>query len=137
MNQPPAKRPPLSEETVNKMLASQAKEQELKARELEIRQHELKAQAEFAHKMLDAQVGDRSSERTHISGLQKRRFIVGVSVLVIILIFLGYGLHLGYSNEVFEFAKLIGTTVIGAIGGYGYRANKDRQRNEDPPQEGQ
>lgn len=55
----------ISEPTVNRMLDAQARDQELKARELVIRQDELKAQAELAHKMLAAQVGDRQGERAH------------------------------------------------------------------------
>ena len=66
--QKPAK-PALSESTVNRLLDAQSRDQELKARELSIRHDELKAQSEFAHKMLSAQVGDRQSERVHISKL--------------------------------------------------------------------
>lgn len=128
MNQPPAKRPPISEDTVNRMLATQAKDQELKARELEIRQQELKAQSTFAHSMLEAQVADRGSERTHIARIQLHRMI-GISIgLVLLLLFLSYAMHLGHGDLVFEFAKLLVSAVVGAFGGYGYRAHKDSQK---------
>jgi Fe2+ transport system protein B len=128
MSTPPAKRPPISEETVNKMLATQAKEQELKAKELEIRQHELKAQAAFAQSMLEAQVADRGSERLHVTKLQLHRMIaIGIGFAVL-LIFLSYAMHLGHGDLVFEFGKLLVSAIVGAFGGYGYKAHKDSQR---------
>jgi len=130
MNQPPAKRPPISEETVNRMLTTQAKDQELKARELEIRQQELKAQSQFAHSMLEAQVSDRGGERTHIAKLQLHRMIGAGIALVLLLAFLGYALHLGHADAVFEFAKLLASAIVGAFGGYGYKAHRDSQRQE-------
>lgn len=130
MTQPPAKRPPISEETVNRMLATQAKDQELKARELEIRQQELKAQAAFAHSMLEAQVADRGSERTHIASLQLHRMIgIGIG-MVLLLIFLSYAMYLGHGTLVFEFAKLLVSAIVGAFGGYGYKAHRDSQKQE-------
>ena len=128
MNQPATKRPPISEETVNRMLATQAKDQELKARELEIRQQELKAQSAFAHSMLEAQVTDRGSERTHIARLQLHRMIAIGIAMVLLLIFLGYAMHLGHGALVFEFAKLLVSAIVGAFGGYGYKAHRDSQK---------
>lgn len=130
MNQPPAKRPPISEDTVNKMLATQAKEQELKARELEIRQQELKAQSTFAHSMLDAQIKDRGSERTHIAKLQLQRVCaIGAGALAL-LVFLAYAMHLGHGDLVFEFGKMLVSAIVGAFGGYGYKAHRDSQKQQ-------
>jgi len=134
MNQPPAKRPPISEETVNKMLATQAKEQELKARELEIRQQELKAQATFAHSMLEAQITDRGNERTHITKIQLHRMCAIGAGFVVLLIFLAYAMHLGHGDLVFEFGKILVSAIVGAFGGYGYKAHKDSQKQQ-PMQE--
>lgn len=128
--QPPAKKPPISEDTLNRVLATQAKDQELKARELEIRQQELKAQATFAHSMLEAQVSDRGSERTHVARLQLHRMIGLGIALVLLLLFLAYAMSLGHASLVFEFAKILVSAVVGAFGGYGYKAHKDSQRQE-------
>jgi hypothetical protein len=122
--------PPISEETVNKMLTTQAKDQELKARELDIRQQELKAQAQFAHSMLEAQVADRGSERTHVAKVQGRRLIVVLIVLALVLAFLGYAMYLGQAPLVFEFAKMLVSALVGAFGGYGYKAQKESQKRQ-------
>lgn len=129
-----AKSPQLSDETINRMLATQAEDQKIKVRELEIRQQELRAQAEFAHKMLQAQVGDRSDERKHIKTLQTQRFVASGVVLLVMILFLGFGLWLGYADQVFEFAKILASALIGAFGGYGYKSHKDKQQsgNEEP-----
>lgn len=120
----------LSEPTVNRMLDAQARDQELKARELVIRQDELKAQSEFAHKMLAAQVGDRQGERTHVSRLLVIKLSATGAALVLLLGFLGYGLYLGKDAIVMDTIKIVLSTVVGAFGGYGYRAHKDRQKDD-------
>ncbi|QFS66549.1 hypothetical protein [Delftia tsuruhatensis] len=132
MNQPAPtpKKQSISEDTINKMLVAQAKDQELKVRELDMRQQELKAQAEFANKMLEAQVTDRSSERTHVGKIQTRRLLAGGGALVLMLLFLAYAIHEGSAKEAFELAKILGSAAIGAIGGYGYKAAKDRSRSD-------
>ncbi len=112
------------------MLATQAKEQELKARELEIRQQELKAQATFAHSMLDAQVIDRGNERTHITKLRLHSMCCIGAGFVVLLIFLAYAMHLGHGDLVFEFGKILVSAVVGAFGGYGYKAHKDSQKQQ-------
>lgn len=112
------------------MLATQAKDQELKARELEIRQQELKAQSSFAHSMLEAQVADRGSERTHITKIQLHRMCAIGAGMVVLLIFLAYAMHLGHGDLVFEFGKLLVSAIVGAFGGYGYKAHKDSQKHE-------
>ena len=120
----------LSEPTVNRLLDAQARDQELKARELAIRQEELKAQSEFAHKMLAAQVGDRQGERTHISKLLVIKLAASGAVLILLLGFLAYGLYLGKDAIVMDTIKILLSTIVGAFGGYGYRAHKDRQKEE-------
>jgi len=112
------------------MLDVQARDQDLKARELVIRQDELKAQSEFAHKMLAAQVGDRQGERTHISKLLVIKLAATGAALALLLSFLGYGLYLGKDAIVMDTIKIVLSTVVGAFGGYGYRAHKDRQKEE-------
>lgn len=112
------------------MLATQAKDQELKARELEIRQQELKAQSSFAHSMLEAQVADRGSERTHITKIQLHRMCAIGAGMVLLLIFLAYAMHLGHGDLVFEFGKILVSAIVGAFGGYGYKAHKDSQKHE-------
>lgn len=120
----------ISEPTVNRMLDAQSRDQELKARELVIRQEELKAQADFAHKMLAAQVGDRQGERTHVSKLLAIKLAASGVALVLLLGFLGYGLYLNKDAIVIDTIKIVLSTVVGAFGGYGYRAHKDRQKEE-------
>lgn len=129
-----AKSPQISEETINRMLSTQAKDQEIRVRELDIRHQELRAQADFAHKMLDAQVSDRAGERQHIKTLQTQRFVASGVVLLVMILFLGFGLWLGYADQVFEFAKILASALIGAFGGYGYKSHKDKQQsgNEEP-----
>lgn len=122
------KPPALSEATINRLLETQARDQEIKVRELEIRQQELRAQADFAHKMLDAQVGDRAGERVHVKELQTQRFLGAGGVLLVIVGFLAYALHLGHADQVFEFAKILASALIGAFGGYGYKSHRDRQQ---------
>lgn len=126
-------KPALSESTVNRLLDAQARDQELKARELSIRHEELKAQSEFAHKMLSAQVGDRQSERVHISKLLSVKLGAAGVVLILVLGFLSYGMYLGKDAMVMETIKILLSTLVGAFGGYGYRAYKDKQENEQEP----
>ena len=98
-----------------------------------MRHDELKAQSEFAHKMLSAQVTDRQGERAHISSLLSVKLIASGIVFVLVLGFLCYGLYLGKDALVMDTIKVLLSTAVGAFGGYGYRANKERQREESEP----
>lgn len=132
MASPPAKTQ-FNEATVNRLIDNQSREQELKAKELQIRHEELKAQSEFAQKMLSAQVTDRQSERAHISSLLNVKLIAAGIVFLLVVGFLCYGLYLGKDALVSDTIKIILSTVVGAFGGYGYRANKERQKEESEP----
>lgn len=132
MASPPAKTQ-FNEATVNRLIDNQSREQELKAKELQIRHEELKAQSEFAQKMLSAQVTDRQSERAHISSLLNVKLIAVGIVFLLVVGFLCYGLYLGKDALVSDTIKILLSTVVGAFGGYGYRANKERQKEESEP----
>jgi len=125
------KLPKLSEETVNRFLTAQAKEQEIKIRELEIRQREVNAQADFAQKMLKAQVGDRESERNHEHRLYKMRLLFGGLILFILLIFLGFTVWRGFAQEALDLAKTAITYVLAAVGGYGLRVIHDKRKPQE------
>ncbi|MDD2811062.1 hypothetical protein [Rhodoferax sp.] len=48
----------------------------------------------------------------------------------LLLAFLGYGLYLGKDAIVMDTIKIVLSTAVGAFGGYGYRAHKDRQKED-------
>jgi len=126
-----AKLPKISEETISRMLAAQAKEQEIKLRELEMRDRETREQANFVHKMLQAQAADRDSERSHEHSLLKMRLLFGGLVLFISLLFLGFIVWRGFAEYAVELAKIVIYGTFGAFGGYGYKAIQDKNKPQD------
>lgn len=110
----------LSEETIIQLLDVQRKEFELKARELEQRKLEDQHSFEFAQKTLAAQIEDRHEERIKFGERLKVRYrFIGV-VLLMVLIFFGYALHLGEGELVARLIEKVAYYAAGVLSSYGY-----------------
>ncbi|AHG64889.1 hypothetical protein [Advenella mimigardefordensis] len=125
-------RAPLNEATLNRLIDNQARDQELKAKELAIREKEIEHQAKFASRMLDAQIGDRTSERAHIQTTVRYQLIFLGIGFVILMVFCAYALHNGKDALVEKVVTITASVAAGAFGGYGYRAYKEKPSDQEP-----
>jgi len=116
----------VSDDTIARMLAVQAREQEIKAREIDIRHEELQTQAQYAHTVLQAQLSDRQNARAAEGKAQGRAFVLSIVVVLLLFFAFAYALHLGYAEPAFEVAKLLVATGVGGVGGYGLRAARGK-----------
>jgi len=120
--QPPQKSntPKLADtEALNKFLQLQEKELGLRQNEFTLRKQESEQNYKFSEKALEAQVQDNERSRTHYRTVQLHRIISGLIVLVIGSGLFGYALYLGKDQIAIEALKILGTLIVGGIGGYG------------------
>lgn len=127
MPETPAPKPPVTPETIDKLLDLQTIELELRVQEVNLRRQELEHSAKYAEKSLAAQLEDRKDERQYQRSQTRTRFIAVGVFAVIVLVFAGYALYLNKDAIVLEVVKIVGSFAAGAFGGYAYARNRPTQ----------
>lgn len=133
MANPPAKsgqngKPlPLSEETLEKLLAVQSQELAIRLKEIERDNAEIGLNKSVAQQSIEAQERDRRHDREEQTKRQGWRHIFVVVLTVIALAFVGYVIHAGHASIVVDLIKV----VLGFVGGMGYQAYRQRRNRQE------
>lgn len=109
---------------------SKKKELELRAKELEQRKLEDQHSFEFAQKTLAAQIEDRQEERIKFGERLKIRYFFIGAILLMVLIFFGYALHLGKGELVAMVIEKVVYYVAGVLSSYGYVKFSESEKKE-------
>lgn len=127
-----AKAPPLSEETVNKLIQVQAGEQTLRSQELAIRKAEIEYQSKHASDILGAQERDREKQREWLRQSRIDTFLFWGFSLLVAVVFVGSCLYMGKDQIVQDLIKFAIGLLAGGLGGYGYgHKTKAKPPSED------
>lgn len=124
LGQIPVAMPQVTPETMELMVANQAREIEVRASELTIQQKANERGFEFATRSMEAQAKDRSEQRIHQRSTLK---MVGIFVSITFLIvsaLIAIALYLGKDTLVLEIVKAIMYLAAGGAGGYGLKGSK-------------
>ena len=120
----------LNEATINQLLNTHTRDQELKLRELTVREREIEHQAKFPTKTLEAELSDRAAERSHIQTTVRYRLFFCGAILLSLIIFCGFGLYQNKDVLVEKLITIVASAGFGAFGGYGYRAYAEKLADE-------
>lgn len=127
----PGKAPAFSEETIKNLVALQTKEIEVRQLELSQRNKELDNNAAHAGKILEAQRLDRENARLHARGSRRDTLYTVIAIVVVVLIFAGYGLRVGQGALVKDILQIVISAALGALGGYGVGKQKSKSEKND------
>ena len=133
-NKPSPQRPSLpaiSEHTLQQLIETQAKEQQLRSQELAIRAKEMEVQAQQASEILAAQERDRDKARTHARSMQRGPLICIGALVVAILIFIGWALYMNKDQTVMEIIRTLVSAGLGGLGGYGIGKAKKKPDEDE------
>ncbi|MGR8759463.1 hypothetical protein PVB08_22360 [Bacillus thuringiensis] len=121
-----SQRPEITEETLKQLLDVQGRELDLRSKELDLRVKEMDTNSSHAEKILNAQERDREAERVHQRSLSKGRYLFVGCALVVLAALIIAGMYLNKDALVKDLIQIVGSGVLGALGGYGYASRKKR-----------
>ena len=120
-----------SEETVVQMMELQKEELRVKAMELEQRKREDQHSFDFAQKTLELQKEDRHESRIKFAERLKVRYVFVIIVLLIVLGFFGYALHIGQGELVSTLIEKAMYYAAGVLSSYGYIRFKEKNGDQN------
>ena len=123
--------PALSEETVNKLIAQQAGELELRHKEIDLRAMELRTNSAQAEKIIGAQERDREAERTHVRKTNRDRYYFFGIIALAVATLIGFGMYLGKDQLIEDVVKVL----VGGLGGYGIGRLKNKSKSSEDDSE--
>lgn len=122
----------LSPDLIDKFLDIQQADLQLRTKQLAIdAQHEENNRI-VAEKSIEANVQDRTDERSHVERRTRILFIGFTIILVLILCFCGFALYIGKGEIVYKIAEVVGLFSAGFAGGYGTKAARSAHREQQP-----
>lgn len=127
-NSPRNQLPALTEETLKELLSVQKQDIALRVEEVRRDSVEITHNQSIAKQSIEAQERDRKHDREEVTKRQRSQHIFVIAVLIVLVFFSGYALHIGQSAVVLDLIKVL----IGFAGGMGYQAYKSsKERNDD------
>lgn len=118
---------PLSEPTVQRMLAVQEQRIALEIKQAEVSLREIEHNQKIADKSIEAQAEDRKDERRAEKSIHAHRLIFAAFIVVAVLGFVAWALSMGKDAIVMDIMK----TVLGFVGGWGASLVWTKTKNKD------
>lgn len=126
---PPANRnnglPQLTDETLRELLSVQKQELALRVKEVERDNAEINLNKSVAQQSIEAQERDRKHDREELTKRQKTHQNYTLLILLLILAFSGYAMHIGQTAIVLDILKII-IAFVGGMGFQAYRNHKNK-----------
>lgn len=126
---PPANRnnglPQLTDETLRELLSVQKQELALRVKEIERDNAEINLNKSVAQQSIEAQERDRKHDREELTKRQKTHQNYTLLILLLILVFSGYAMHIGQTAIVLDILKII-IAFVGGMGFQAYRNHKNK-----------
>lgn len=133
-NNQPANRnsqsPQLTEETLRELLSVQKQELALRVKEVERDNAEINLNKSVAQQSIEAQERDRKHDREELTKRQKTHQNYTLLILLFILAFSGYAMHIGQTAIVLDILKVI-IAFVGGMGFQAYKTNKNKRLSGD------
>ena len=118
--------PALSEDTLKDLLQVQKQELSIRLEEVRRDNAEISLNQSVAKQSIEAQERDRKHEREEVTKRIKSQQRFAISIVVLILMFIGFALYLGKTEIVMDLAKL----AFGFAAGMGYQAYRSQARKK-------
>lgn len=118
---------PVPPHIIEKMLANQDKELELRNSELEFRKQNDANQLEYAKEALKHKESSQINNNDNSYRLIKARYIFGGILASILFLFLGLAVFLNKTELAMEIIKAVIYISAGALGGYSYGHVKEKR----------
>ncbi|WP_263790516.1 hypothetical protein [Salinibacter sp.] len=109
----PAPDDDLTAEDIRELIEAQKEEVELERERQKTRRVELESEERKAEQALEAQLKDRERQREFLQEQNRRQEWLGLAFLIVVALFLGWLVWLGYTEMVFEIIRII---VYGGAG---------------------
>lgn len=130
---PPANRnnnlPQLTDETLRELLSVQKQELALRVKEVERDNAEINLNKSVAQQSIEAQERDRKHDREELTKRQKTHQNYTLLILLLILAFSGYAMHIGQTAIVLDILKII-IAFVGGMGFQAYRNHKNKSLDD-------
>lgn len=122
--------PQLTEETLRELLSVQKQELALRVKEVERDNAEINLNKSVAQQSIEAQERDRKHDREELTKRQKTHQNYTLLILLLILVFSGYAMHIGQTAIVLDILKII-IAFVGGMGFQAYRNNRNKRLSGD------
>lgn len=130
---PPANRnnniPQLTDETLRELLSVQKQELALRVKEVERDNAEINLNKSVAQQSIEAQERDRKHDREELTKRQKTHQNYTLLILLCILAFSGYAMHIGQTAIVLDILKIV-IAFVGGMGFQAYKSNKNKSLDD-------
>ncbi|WP_089729144.1 hypothetical protein [Candidatus Thiosymbion oneisti] len=118
-------------EEINRLLAVQERELQIRSEDIELRKDENRLYVEEVKHSVDAQLeAQRLLHQSHLT-THKHNIWFGIFLVVAVLAFAAFTLYLKQPDVVLELIKLSAAVVGAGLGGYAYGYRKGGEQNED------
>lgn len=121
--------PQLTDETLRELLSVQKQELALRVKEVERDNAEINLNKSVAQQSIEAQERDRKHDREELTKRQKTHQNYTLLILLLILVFSGYAMHIGQTAIVLDILKII-IAFVGGMGFQAYRNNKNKSLDD-------
>jgi hypothetical protein len=121
--------PQLTDETLRELLSVQKQELALRVKEVGRDNAEINLNKSVAQQSIEAQERDRKHDREELTKRQKTHQNYTLLILLLILTFSGYAMHIGQTAIVLDILKII-IAFVGGMGFQAYRNNKNKSLDD-------
>jgi hypothetical protein len=131
-NLPQSRQPQqLTPELAERLLNQQAEQLKVRQREIDLEEKDATNQYNYAKQALDVQANDLQKAREHEGQQTLKQYIFAAAIVLFILAFLGYALHLNKDEIAKDVVKILIGFIGGGAGGYALGRNASKTKDKE------
>lgn len=122
---PEEQHPPTeSDGLIKQFLENQSRELGLRSEELVLKKQQEQNAFAYGKEALGGKLSDRREQRGHLKSIRKMTLMFAGGVIFLLVLLIGYALHVGKDAVALEIIKALVFVSGGALGGYGFASAK-------------